>query len=226
MNDISPLILKRLATDDAYCRKVIPYLKSEYFESKDRIVYLLLKQYLITYHKLPSRVALEYEFAQSKYNTAENGAVVPELIARTYDTSDEIDNDWLVANTETWCQERAIYLGVMKAISILDGREKDITKGAIPDILTKALAVSFDSNVGHDYFENYKHRYEYYHQEQYKIPCDLELLNTITNGGISRKTLNIILAGCVHPTTKIRVRLRKSSSDANLTLTDNKLQLK
>ena len=106
-----------------------------------------------------------------------------------------VDREWLLNSTEEWCKNRAVYLAIIKSISIIDGKEKQLTDGAIPGILSKALQVSFDTNVGHDYFENSTERYDFYHAQEDKIPFDLSLLNTITKGGVSNKTLNIILAG-------------------------------
>ena len=101
----------------------------------------------------------------------------------------------VIEHTEKWCKDRAIFLGIMKSIGIIDGKEKELTHGAIPDILTKALSVSFDRNVGHDYTEDIERRFNFYHKVENKIPFDLEKLNTVTNGGVTNKTLNIILAG-------------------------------
>jgi archaellum biogenesis ATPase FlaH len=116
--------------------------------------------------------------------------IIPQLFTR-----EPIDNDWLIDATEKWCQDRALYNAVMESISIIDGKHESLTKNALPDILSKALGVSFDKNVGHDYVENAEERYEFYHKEEDRLPFDLEYFNSITKGGVPRKTLNICLAG-------------------------------
>ena len=119
------------------------------------------------------------------------------------------DLNWLLDTTEKWCRDRAIYLALMESIHIADGNAKDKNRDAIPSILSDALAVSFDNNIGHDYLGNYEERYEFYHRQEDKIEFDLEYFNKITKGGLPNKTLNIALAGCVHPETKVKIRFRK-----------------
>jgi replicative DNA helicase len=116
--------------------------------------------------------------------------IIPEIFK-----IEEIDDEWLYNKTEKWCQDRALFNAVMESISIIDGKHQDLTKNALPDILTKALSVSFDTNIGHDYLENVESRYDFYHSEEEKVPFDLEMLNLITKGGLSNKSLNIALAG-------------------------------
>ena len=116
--------------------------------------------------------------------------IVPQLF-----TGEKVDDKWLIDTTEKWCQDRAIYLAIMESISIIDGKHEQLTKGALPDLLTKALGVGFDLKVGHDYVENAGERYEFYHTEEDRLPFDLEYFNSITKGGVPRKTLNIALAG-------------------------------
>jgi len=110
-------------------------------------------------------------------------------------TPQEVNEDWLMENTEKWCQDRAIHLAIMESINIIDGKHKELTKNALPDILSSALGVSFDRNVGHDYIDGFQSRYDFYHREEDRIPFDLEYFNKITKGGLPRKTLNIALAG-------------------------------
>lgn len=118
--------------------------------------------------------------------------------------------EWLTIETEKFCQEKAIHNAILESIQILDGKQKtDKTKGSIPNILSDALSVSFDPNIGHDYIENAAERYEFYHKTEKRIPFDLDYFNRITGGGIPQKTLNIALAGCVHPNTLVRIRFRK-----------------
>ena len=117
----------------------------------------------------------------------------------------------MLDTTEKWCRDRAIYLALMESIHIADGNNEKRNRDAIPSILSDALAVSFDNNIGHDYLQNYEERYDFYHRKEDKIEFDLEYFNKITKGGLPNKTLNIALAGCVHPETKVRIRFRKVS---------------
>lgn len=119
------------------------------------------------------------------------------------------EEKWIVDQTEKFCQEKAVYNAIMESIQILDNKDPNRTKGSIPSILSDALSVSFDSRIGHDYIDMYSDRYDFYHRTEKRIPFDLEFLNKITNGGLPQKTLNIVLAGCVHPDTKVKVRIRK-----------------
>jgi KaiC/GvpD/RAD55 family RecA-like ATPase len=197
MTDITRLILKKILSDDAYCRKVLPYIKEEYFESYDRIVYHLICKYLAKYNHAPKKTALEYDFAESKYNREACSNAVFEIINQIYNLSEDekdISDDWMLENTEKWCKDRSIHIAIMDSIQIIDGKDEKRQRGSIPDILTKALAVSFDSNVGHDYIDNAEQRYEYYNRTEAKIPFDLEMFNKITRGGVGPGTLNVIQA--------------------------------
>ena len=123
-----------------------------------------------------------------------------------------IAEDYLIDQTEHFCQDKAIYNAIMNSIKIIDGSDKKLDKGSIPALLNEALGVSFDSNVGHDFLENAEDRYEFYHRIEDRISFDLDLLNIITKGGLPKKTLNVILAGCVHPDTLVRVRFKPRNS--------------
>jgi hypothetical protein len=119
-------------------------------------------------------------------------------------------SEWLTEQTEKFCQEKALHNAILESIQILDGKTKtDKTKGSIPQILSDALSISFDPNIGHDYIENAEQRYEFYHKVESRVPFDLDYFNRITKGGLPQKTLNIALAGCVHPNTLVRIRFRK-----------------
>jgi archaellum biogenesis ATPase FlaH len=143
---------------------------------------------------LPNSAALEIEFQNSDHVTRNDANEILTLI-RELDKEEKVDDQWLIDSTEKWCKDRAVYLAIMESIEIIDGKKKDKAEGAIPEILSDALGVSFDSNVGHDYIENSDERFDFYHKKEDKMPFDLEMLNTITKGGVGRKTLNIILAG-------------------------------
>lgn len=208
--DLQTIILNNLIYNENFTRKALPHLKVEYFEKENVPVYKLILSFVSKYNKLPNSAALEIEFKDSEFVTRQDANEVLSLI-RGLDKKEEVDNDWLIDSTEKWCKDRAVYLAIMESIQIIDGKKKDKAEGAIPEILSNALGVSFDSNVGHDYIENADERYAFYHKKEDKMPFDIEMLNTITKGGVGRKTLNIILAGCVHPDTGIKIRLRKKA---------------
>ena len=132
---------------------------------------------------------------------------IADILSASYFESEA--NQWLIDTTEKWCRDRAIYLALMESIKIADGQDEKKSRDSIPAILQEALAIGFDSHIGHDYLKDYLERYESYHRKEDKIPFDLEYFNKITKGGLPNKTLNIALAGCVHPETKVKIRFRK-----------------
>ena len=192
--NLEQTILRNLLTDESYMRKVLPFIKPDYFEGIYRILFREAGKFVAKYNKLPNAEAFKIELDNAdklndeQYNLAMD--IVPQLF-----TGEKVDEKWLLDTTEKWCQDRAIYLAIMESISIIDGKHEQLTKGALPDLLTKALGVGFDLKVGHDYVENAGERYEFYHTEEDRLPFDLEYFNTITKGGVPRKTLNIALAG-------------------------------
>ena len=194
MTNLQQLIIKTITADEIYCRKALPHIKAEYFENEYKPVYELILSFLSKFNKLPTSSALSVEFQKSDFINRSNSNDIHNLIL-DLENNEKVDREWLLNSTEEWCKNRAVYLAIIKSIGIIDGKEKELTDGAIPGILSKALQVSFDTNVGHDYFENADNRYEFYHTQEDKIPFDISLLNTITKGGVSNKTLNIILAG-------------------------------
>ena len=193
-SNLTPLILRNLIQKESFCRKAIPHIKPEYFEGSSRTVYELILRFIAKYNKLPNSSAIQIEYEQSEFSKA-NVEEVVDAIQSLSKQEDDVNEDWLLDSTEKWCKDRAVYLAIMESIQIIDGKTEDKAEGAIPDILSKALAVTFDTNVGHDYIENATDRYEAYHRVEEKMPFDLEMFNTITKGGLPRKTLNIILAG-------------------------------
>ena len=206
--NLEDIILNNLIHAESYTRKVLPHLKPEYFQSSHKVVYELILQFVGKYNKLPNSAVIDIEYRKSpdanRYDTNEACDIISSL------SSHEIaEYDWLVDSTEKWCKDRAVHLAIMEAVGIIDGKDKDKAEGSIPSILSKALSVTFDTNVGHDYLENSESRYDFYHKTEDKIEFDLEMFNIITGGGIPRKTLNIILAGCVHPETLVRVKIGK-----------------
>lgn len=193
-NSLESIIVNNLIHNETFCRKSLPHLKPEYFEGAQKLVYQCILDFISKYNKLPNATALNIEFSQSEANRhpKSNEAL------RQIESLNEpliVEEQWLLDSTEKWCKDRAVHLAIIEAVSIIDGKSKDKAEGAIPSILSKALSVTFDTNVGHDYLENVDSRYEFYHKIEDKIPFDLDMFNTITGGGIPRKTLNIILAG-------------------------------
>src|SRR5210317_1256371 len=175
-------------------RKVLPFIKPDYFQGAYRTLFKEAGKYVGKYNRLPTAETLVIELQESTNMSNEQFQMSMEIVPHLF-TNDVIDNDWLIDATEKWCQDRAIYNAIMESITIIDGKHESLTKGALPDLLSKALGVAFDTNVGHDYVENAQERYEFYHTEESRLPFDLEYFNKITKGGLPNKTLNIALAG-------------------------------
>jgi len=187
-------ILSNLIYNEKYTRKVLPFLKQEYFTVRSyKIIFLEIHEYISQYNTLPSLNALGIECQERTDLTEENFKEITEVLGGLSD--EKADLDWLVDTTEKWCQERAIYLSLMESVKIADGQDSKRDKGSIPQILSDALGVSFDQHVGHDYLQNYEDRFDFYHRREDKIPFDLEYFNKITKGGLPNKTLNVALAG-------------------------------
>ena len=189
--NIEQTILRNLLHDEQYMRKVIPFIKPDYFQGVYKTLFKEVGKYIGKYNKLPTQETLVIELEtlnEEQYNMSMD--IVPHLF-----TNEPIDENWLNDATEKWCQDRAIYNAVMESISIIDGKHESLTKNALPELLSKALGISFDTNVGHDYVENAEDRFEFYHTEEDRIPFDLDKFNKITKGGVPNKTLNIALAG-------------------------------
>ena len=208
-DNIEDIILSTLINDEFYLRNVLPYLKDEYFTDTPHVrVYGLIKDYFQQYNSLPSVSALHIELENSQMSQGDYSACKD--ILTKVESSTDADYDWVREKTEKFCQDRAVYNAIMESIQILDGKsEKD--KGSITQILEEALSVSFDTHIGHDFLEDFEDRYDFYHRKVERIPFDLEMMNKITKEGVPRKTLNMILAGCVHPNTKVRIRYKKTS---------------
>lgn len=191
---IEQLILRSLMTDDDYMRKVLPFLQPDYFEGVYNSLFKEMAIYVATYNKLPSLESLKIEMDNSHRFSDEHYSQALEILPNIFNKED-VDNDWLEKTTEKWCQDRAIHNAIMESISIIDGKHQSLTKNALPDLLSKALAVTFDSSVGHDYIENVEQRYDFYNAQEDRIPFDLEYFNKITKGGLPNKSLNVALAG-------------------------------
>ena len=186
--------LTQLVTNEQYARKVLPFMKKDYFADRtERTIFEEITKFVDKYNKIPTQTSLEIEVQGRKdLNEDEYKKVV--AVIQTLSSTD-VDFDWLVDTTEKFCKDKAVYNAIVEGISIIDGKDKDRGPDAIPSILTDALAVGFDNAVGHDYLLDSESRYDYYHTVEEKIPFDLEFFNKITKGGLSPKTLNIVLAG-------------------------------
>ena len=194
MEQVEFLVLRNLLHNEEYLRKVIPFIKGDYFEDPNqKIVYEEILDFVEKYNEPATKEVLCIEIEKRKDINDSNFRDVVHLVTNLEDVPAEFN--WLVDTTEKWCRERAIYLALMESISIADGQDDKKTADAIPSILSDALAVSFDNHIGHDYLEDYEQRYELYHKKEERIEFDLEYFNKITKGGLPNKTLNIALAG-------------------------------
>lgn len=193
---LEKLILDNLVNNEEYGRKVIAFIKPEYFQDfNERVIFNIIDGYVTQYNKFPSKTALKLEISNRKDINDDQFKECVELCDELAGEKDAVTSfDWLLDNTEQFCQDRAIHNAIFEAIKIMDNKADGIGKGSIPQLLADALGVSFDTNIGHDFFENADDRYEFYHRKEEKIPFDLEYLNKITKGGLSRKTLNVLLA--------------------------------
>jgi replicative DNA helicase len=190
-------ILKNLIYNEDYLRKVLPFLKSDYFsDNTERVIYNEITSFTETYNTTPTIEAISIAVKERRNLTADEVERCESYLKEIeVNSKEQTEIQWLVDKSEKFCQEKAIYNAVLGSISILDGKDKTHEKGAIPKILSDALAVSFDNSVGHDYLQDSDARFEFYHRKEERIPFDLEYFNKITKGGLPAKTLNIALAG-------------------------------
>lgn len=192
-NQLPTHILNHLLNNEEFCRRVIPYLEKTYFEGEHKVVFDLIVQFVAKNNKLPTSKVLELEL--SKVSAPDNVLTNAATLIREIQRRSDIDTDYLISESEKWCRERAVYNAIMDSIQIIDGKDNERTEGSIPDILSKALGVSFDQAIGHDYIDNSTDRFDFYNTEEQRIPFDLDYFNKITKGGLPNKTLNIALAG-------------------------------
>jgi replicative DNA helicase len=190
-------ILRNLIYDEEYLRKVLPFLKTEYFsDSSERIIYNEITSFTETYNTTASIEAIGIAIKERRNLTDDESQKCETYLKEIENNRQEkTEVQWLVDKTEKFCQEKQSTMLYLGSISILDGKDKNHDKGQIPKILSDALAVSFDNSVGHDYLQDSDDRYEFYHRHEERIPFDLEYFNKITKGGLPNKTLNIALAG-------------------------------
>lgn len=194
MERLELTILRNLVFNEDYARKVIPFIQPEYYEQRvEKIVFEEIVEFIVKYGSSITIEALNIEIDNRRDLTESENKEIVELLSKL--NNSPVDKQWILDTTEKWCRDRAIYLALMESIHIADGKDDKKGRDAIPSILSDALAVSFDNNIGHDYLQNYEERYEFYHRKEDKIEFDLEYFNKITKGGLPNKTLNIALAG-------------------------------
>ena len=194
MERIETTILRNLIYNEEYSRKVIPFIRPEYFENRtEKVIFEEVTQFIVKYGSSITIEALNIETENRTDLTESEIAEVRDINNSL--TNAAVENQWLIDTTEKWCRDRAIYLALMESIALADGQDDTKGRDAIPTILSDALAVSFDNHIGHDYLQDYEDRYESYHRKEDKIPFDLEFFDKITKGGLPNKTLNIALAG-------------------------------
>jgi len=194
MERIETTILRNLIHSEDYSRKVIPFIEPTYFEQRtEKVIFEEIARFIVKYGSAITTEALNIE-VENRTDLNESEIKETREICNSFNDS-PVDHQWLLDSTEKWCRDRAIYLALMESIHIADGNDEKKNRDAIPSILSDALAVSFDNNIGHDYLQNYEERYEFYHKKEDKIPFDLEYFNKVTKGGLPNKTLNIALAG-------------------------------
>lgn len=190
---IETTILANLINNEDYCRKVVPFLKPEYFPDQyENMIAKELLKFFNTYNKPASLDILAIQMSEYKLRDDQLQSAEEYINKLSYKTDNE---EWLLLNTEKFCKQRAVYNAIIDSFEIIEGKNKVLSQDAIPSLLSDALAVSFDNSVGHDYLEDFQDRFDFYHRKEEKIEFDLELFNKITKGGLSKKTLNVILAG-------------------------------
>ena len=198
MTRIETIILKNLLFNEKYTRKVLPFIQASYFNNNtEKILFLEVHDFINKYNSLPSKESIIINLTESKNLTDQQLKDTVEILNEIEkDKNETVDEQWLIDNTEKFCQDKAIYNAIMESVQILDQRSNTTkSKGEIPKLLSNALAVSFDSHIGHDYINDFNERFDFYHRQESRISFDLDLFNKITKGGIPNKTLSICLAG-------------------------------
>lgn len=191
---IEQTILKHLIYDEVYTRKVLPFLKDEYFiDRNERLLFDQINQFISKYNTNPTYEALVIQLNDCNLSQ-EDFTETSNILSTIQETKNDLCKlEWLIDKSESWCKDQAIYIGIKESVKILDGRNKTLDKGAIPKLLSDALSVDFNINVGHDYINDWESRYDYYNTKENKIPFSLDIFNKVTNGGVERKTLNMFL---------------------------------
>ncbi len=188
-------IFNNLLNNETYARKTIPFLKPEYFHNRnDKVVFELINAYVMEYNAFPTKEAMLVDLNNRDNISEDQFKECKEIVEEIPDQPDQLSNvDWLVDQTEKFCQDKAIYNAIMASIQVMDDKSGKLSKGSIPQLLSDALAVSFDTSIGHDFIEDAESRFEFYHRKEERLPFDIDYLNKITRGGLPRKTLQVCL---------------------------------
>lgn len=206
---IEHLILKNLLYNEEFTRSVLPFIKSDYFSNhNDKVIFGFIKTFVNEYNKLASSEAIKIMISESNKIKDDELNEIYNLLD-SWNTNENTELSFLIKQTESFCREKSLHNAILESIKIISDDKDKRDKGAIPEMLKEALAVTFDPSVGHDFIFDAESRYDFYHKKEERIPFDIQNLNDITGGGIPKKTLNIIVGGCVHPDTPIKVRMRK-----------------
>ena len=194
MERIETTAIRNLIHNEEYCRKVLPFIKAEYFTDRlEKILFSEISKFVNKYNNLPTKESLSIEINTNKSINEDEYKKITDILSTM--NPEPINLDWLVETTETFCKDRAIHNAILGGIQILDGKDKEHTAQYLPELLSEALSVSFDQKIGHDYLLESKERYDFYKRKEERLELDLEFFNKITRGGIPSKTLNICLAG-------------------------------
>lgn len=192
-NRLEAVILENLIHNEDYARQVLPFLSEEYFhERPDKLIFKQIQKHFDDFNSAPDQSALIIAADDFNINKNEYDLVVDTIESLSGKTDQQ---EWLMSKTEKFCKDKAVYNAIMQSINIIEGKDKNFSKEALPSILQDALAVSFDNSVGHDFLMDAESRYDFYHRKEDRVPFDLELFNKITKGGLPKKTLNVVLAG-------------------------------
>lgn len=206
------LVLSALIKNEEYLRKFLPFIQAEYFEDmSERHMFKLIHEYAGKYNEAPDKSTLLVQARNEQTLSELQSEELLETIKDVVGIVPTNNLEWLKKTTEDWVQQRAVYNALQQSIAIYQGEEKKLTIAAVPDILAKAISVSFESKVGMDYFEDVGARYDFYINPESRVPFRIPTFNEVTCGGPTRKTLNLLVAGCVHPDTEVKIRYRKPS---------------
>ena len=203
---IESKIISNLIFNEEFCRKAAPHIKPSFFIDKEKVIVDQILKFFNEYNSRPTIDILKIEINNHKNLSGDlEKAIQMELDSIQHDNS---DFEWLLTNTEKFCKDKSVYNAILESINIIDGKDKNLTQEAIPKILQDALSVTFDEHIGHDYIIDAEERFEFYHKQEDRLPFNLEMMNKITKGGLPNKTLNMLIAQCVHPETRVRVRFK------------------
>lgn len=190
------VILKNLIQSEDYVKSVLPFIKPEYFQQEaDRVLFVAIKDYIVEYNKKPTTVTIALEINNKKGLRDDVVKHINNTLSVIRESTETDNIDWLKTKTEEFCQDRALYNAIMESINIIQNEKSKLSKGAIPSLLSDALAISFDPYIGHNFLENADERYDYYHRKEERIPLDLEYFNLITKNGLPKRTLTVCMAG-------------------------------